>query len=162
MPDGLPTPRTTLRARYVRVLLTYWSCKRQRDADLATLVAACRGDVPLVQLRWRCSWCHSSRIGAVMTSNLDAAALLDVLTGEAADCADDACWVGVDDRALALARQRLPHALFARFGGHWWIHVGVVPNITPEQSHEMLRLLTAVIHGEFPCAAGSMNSCLWR
>jgi hypothetical protein len=66
MPDGLPTPRTTLRAAYVRVLLTCWSCKRQHDADLDALVAAGRGDVPLVQLRWRCSWCHSTRIDAVV------------------------------------------------------------------------------------------------
>jgi hypothetical protein len=68
MPDSLPTPRTTLRAAYVRVLLTCWSCKRHRDADLDALVAAGRGDVPLVQLRWRCSWCHGTRIDAVVMS----------------------------------------------------------------------------------------------
>jgi Zn finger protein HypA/HybF involved in hydrogenase expression len=69
MPDGLPTPRTTLRAAYVRVLLTCWSCKRQHDADLDALVAAGRGDVPLVQLRRRCSWCHSTRIEVVMAKD---------------------------------------------------------------------------------------------
>ena len=48
MPDGLPTPRTTLRAGYVRVVLTCRSCLHQRDADLEALIASGRGDVPLV------------------------------------------------------------------------------------------------------------------
>jgi len=39
----LPTPRTTLAARYVRVVLTCWLCRHQRDADLQTLVDAGRG-----------------------------------------------------------------------------------------------------------------------
>ena len=30
----LPTPRSTLQARYVRVMLTCWSCRHQRDANL--------------------------------------------------------------------------------------------------------------------------------
>jgi hypothetical protein len=60
-----PTPRTTLRCRYVRVLLTCWSCKHQRDADLAGLIAAGRGDTPLVQLCWRCAACG----GRVCTSH---------------------------------------------------------------------------------------------
>jgi hypothetical protein len=57
MSDTLPTPRTTLRCHYVRVLLTCWSCKHQRDADLPGLIAAGRGDTPLVHLRWRCAAC---------------------------------------------------------------------------------------------------------
>ena len=65
MPDGLPTPRTTQRAQYVRVCRT---CLRQRDVDLAALIAGGRGDVPLTRLRWRCSWCHSTRIDAVVMS----------------------------------------------------------------------------------------------
>jgi hypothetical protein len=42
-----------------------WSCRHQRDADLAGLIAAGRGDTPLVQLRWRCATCGSRRIDMV-------------------------------------------------------------------------------------------------
>jgi hypothetical protein len=49
----LPTPRSTLQARYVAVLLTCRSCLRNRDADLEALVADGRGDMPLIELRWR-------------------------------------------------------------------------------------------------------------
>jgi hypothetical protein len=70
MPDGhdLPTPRTALRAEYVRLVLTCRACLRQHDADLEALVASGRGDVPLVSLLWRCSWCSSTRIDAVVMS----------------------------------------------------------------------------------------------
>ena len=34
----LPTPRTTLRARYVRVLVWCKACRHRRDADLPMLV----------------------------------------------------------------------------------------------------------------------------
>jgi hypothetical protein len=50
------------------VLLTCWSCKHQRDADLSGLIAAGRGDTPLGQLRWRCAACGSRRIDMVCTS----------------------------------------------------------------------------------------------
>jgi len=69
MPDALPTPRTTLAARYVRVVLTCCSCRHQRDADLQALVDAGRGDVPLIHLRWRCSRCRSARIDMICTSH---------------------------------------------------------------------------------------------
>jgi len=49
----------------VRVVLTCWSCRHQRDADLAGLVDAGRGDVPLIHLRWRCSQCRSARIDMI-------------------------------------------------------------------------------------------------
>ena len=65
----LPTPRSTLRTGYVRVLLTCWSCRHQCDADLAALIDAGRGDVPLIQLRWRCSQCRSARIDMICTSH---------------------------------------------------------------------------------------------
>ena len=65
---SLPTPRTTLKASYVRVLLTCWSCKHQCDADLQGLVDGGRGDVPLIRLRWRCAECRSMRIDMVVTS----------------------------------------------------------------------------------------------
>ena len=56
----LPTPRTTLRSRYVRVLVWCKSCRHRRDADLQALVDAGRGDVPLIHLRFRCSNCRSA------------------------------------------------------------------------------------------------------
>jgi hypothetical protein len=65
---GLPTPRSTLASRYVRVLLTCWHCRHQADADLPALVAAGRGDVPLVRLRWRCTRCRSGEIDMICTS----------------------------------------------------------------------------------------------
>jgi hypothetical protein len=33
----LPTPRTTLAARYVRVMLTCWHCRHQADAETAAV-----------------------------------------------------------------------------------------------------------------------------
>jgi Zn finger protein HypA/HybF involved in hydrogenase expression len=66
--DGLPTPRTTLSARYVRVLVWCKSCRHRRDADLQALVDAGRGDVPLVHLRFRCSHCRSERTDFVVTA----------------------------------------------------------------------------------------------
>jgi hypothetical protein len=56
----LPTPRTTLSARYVRVLVRCKSCRHRCDADLQALVDAGRGDVPLVELRFRCANCGSN------------------------------------------------------------------------------------------------------
>src|SRR4051812_13894433 len=53
----LPTPRTTADAGYLRVLLTCWACQHQTDADLGALIAAGRGDVPLIEQRWRCGQC---------------------------------------------------------------------------------------------------------
>jgi hypothetical protein len=44
--DGLPTPRTTLSDRYVRVLVWCKACHHRRDADLQALIDAGRGDVP--------------------------------------------------------------------------------------------------------------------
>jgi hypothetical protein len=62
--NGLPTPRTTLRASYVTLLV--WckgGCQHQAEADLHRLVASGRGEraaelsqVPLLELhRMRCS-----------------------------------------------------------------------------------------------------------
>jgi hypothetical protein len=63
----LPTPRTTLRARYVRVSLTCRSCFHQRDADLQGLIEAGHGDTPLIRLRWRCARCGHRRIDMICT-----------------------------------------------------------------------------------------------
>jgi hypothetical protein len=66
--DELPTARTTLRAGYARVLVFCKSCRHQADADLQALVLAGRGDVPLNELRFRCSQCGTDRTDFVVTS----------------------------------------------------------------------------------------------
>ena len=63
MTDDLPTARTTLAARYVRVLVFCRSCRHQADADLQAIVESGRGDVPLVELRFRCSQCGNRSDG---------------------------------------------------------------------------------------------------
>jgi hypothetical protein len=67
-PDTLPTSRSTLRARYGRVLVWCKACRRQADADLQAIVDAGRGDVPLVELRFRCANCGSRLTDFVVTS----------------------------------------------------------------------------------------------
>jgi hypothetical protein len=64
----LPTPRTTLQSRYVRVLVWCTSCRLQRDADLQALIDAGKGDVPLINLKFRCSNCGSRLTDFVCTS----------------------------------------------------------------------------------------------
>jgi hypothetical protein len=59
--------RCTLRARYVDLSLHCRSCLRSRNADLQALVDAGRGDVPLIQLRFRCSYCGHRNIDALVT-----------------------------------------------------------------------------------------------
>jgi hypothetical protein len=62
----LPTARTTLRTGYVRVLVFCNSCRHQADADLGALVEIGRGDVPLTELRFRCSQCRTNRTDFVV------------------------------------------------------------------------------------------------
>jgi hypothetical protein len=66
--DGPPTPRTTLHTGYVRVLVFCNTCRRQADAHLAALVESGPGDVPLTELRFRCSQCRTDRTDFVVTS----------------------------------------------------------------------------------------------
>jgi hypothetical protein len=70
-PDAheLPTPRSTLQARYVAVLVFCRSCFRSQHADLEALVAGGRGDVPLIHLRFRCANCRSRLVDFVVTSS---------------------------------------------------------------------------------------------
>ena len=63
----LPTPRTTLAASYVVVLVWCKSCRHQAQADMQKLIDAGRGDVPLTRLRFRCSNCRSSLTDFVCT-----------------------------------------------------------------------------------------------
>ena len=53
----LPTPRSTLAARYVDLQVKCRSCMRMRNVDLQAVVDAGKGDVPLFHLRFRCSYC---------------------------------------------------------------------------------------------------------
>jgi hypothetical protein len=64
----LPTPRTTLRAGYVRVLVFCNSCRHQADADLDAIVESGRGNVPLTALLFRCLQCGTDRTDFVVTS----------------------------------------------------------------------------------------------
>jgi hypothetical protein len=48
--DDLPTPRSISRSGY-RVHVWRKACRHAKDADLAALLAADHGDVPLVQLK---------------------------------------------------------------------------------------------------------------
>jgi hypothetical protein len=65
---SLPTPRSTLRSRYARVLVWCKACRHQREADLQALADAGRGDVPLIKLRFRCSNCGSRLTDWVVTA----------------------------------------------------------------------------------------------
>ena len=60
----LPTPRTTLAARYVVLLVWCKSCRHQANADLRALIDAGRGDVP----RFRCGNCGGRLTDFVVTS----------------------------------------------------------------------------------------------
>jgi hypothetical protein len=67
--EDLPTPRSTLEARYVTLLV--WckgGCRHQAEADLHRLVETGRGDVPLTALRFRCTNCRSIRTDWVVMS----------------------------------------------------------------------------------------------
>jgi hypothetical protein len=54
----LPTPRSISRTGY-RVHVWCKACRHAKDADLAALIEAGRGDVPLVRPHWRCGNCGS-------------------------------------------------------------------------------------------------------
>jgi hypothetical protein len=66
--DGLPTARTARRTGYVRALVICNSCRHQADADLQAIVKSGRGDMPLTELRCRCSQCGTYRTDFVVTS----------------------------------------------------------------------------------------------
>jgi hypothetical protein len=61
MTGDLPTARTS-------VLVFCNSCRHRADADLQAIVDAGRGDVPLTELRFRCSQCGTDRTNFVVTS----------------------------------------------------------------------------------------------
>ncbi len=64
---GLPTPRTTLRAGYVEVIVRCkGGCLHRAPADLRKLLDTGRGDVTLIHLKYGCSNCGSRRTGRVV------------------------------------------------------------------------------------------------
>jgi hypothetical protein len=67
----LPTARSTLAARYVHLLLVCRACSHQSHADLQRLIDEGRGDVPLVQLRFRCSQCGHGKVDALVMPSED-------------------------------------------------------------------------------------------
>jgi hypothetical protein len=68
MSDALPIPRSTLRVGYVYVRVWCTPCRHQAPADLQALVDAGHGDVPLKDLRFRCSNCGSRLTDWVVTA----------------------------------------------------------------------------------------------
>jgi hypothetical protein len=68
MDGDLPTARSISRAGF-RVHVWCKSCHHAKDADLAALISAGRGDVPLVKMRWRCANCASRLTEFVVTGD---------------------------------------------------------------------------------------------
>jgi hypothetical protein len=68
MSDDLPTPRTMSRTG-LRVHVWCKACRHAKAADLAALITAGRGDVPLVRIRWRCGNCRSRLTDFVVTGS---------------------------------------------------------------------------------------------
>ena len=64
MPD-LPTPRTTLNHAHVHGHCR--ACQHWSALDLAHLIEAGRGDVPLVKLPLRCAECGSRDVGIIVS-----------------------------------------------------------------------------------------------
>jgi hypothetical protein len=66
VPDSLPTARTMLPQDFLCVLVWCRSCHHEAPADLQALVDAGRGDVPLKDLRFRCTKCGSRLTDSVV------------------------------------------------------------------------------------------------
>jgi hypothetical protein len=62
----LPTPRMYAQ-RGPDYSLCCRDCRHLAFADYAALIAAGRGDTPLVELRWRCAKCGSRAVDGVVT-----------------------------------------------------------------------------------------------
>jgi hypothetical protein len=69
--DDLPTAHTTLRAGFLCVLVWCKACHHQAPADLQAIIDSGRGDVPMKDLRFRCTECGSRRTDSVVMA-LDA------------------------------------------------------------------------------------------
>lgn len=65
-----PTPRTMLAAQRLRLAVSCKACGHEADADLQALVDRGRADVPVAELRFRCTHCDSRRTNAVIMSKV--------------------------------------------------------------------------------------------
>jgi hypothetical protein len=89
--DGAELGRRTRRARAANARPTsrlryrwhVWckACRHATDADLAALVADGRGDVPLVQMKWRCGNCCSRLTEFIVGGSLMRPGNAELLTG---------------------------------------------------------------------------------
>jgi hypothetical protein len=68
MTDDLPTARTHLQAGWLVVLVWRKACFHPAPADLQAIIDRGRGDVPLKDLKFRCTKCGSSLTDSVMMS----------------------------------------------------------------------------------------------
>jgi len=71
----LPTVASTHATGYVVVLVWCKGCHQQKVADLEALIEAGKGDTPLINLRWRCSRCGSTRLTDWVCTSRDAIAV---------------------------------------------------------------------------------------
>jgi hypothetical protein len=68
MTDDLPTARSTHRAGFLCVLVWCRSCNHEAPADLQAIIDGGRGDVPLKDLRFRCTNCGSRLTDSLVTA----------------------------------------------------------------------------------------------
>ena len=69
MTDSLPTARTMLpQDGWLCLSVRCRGCLHQALADLQAIIDAGRGDVPIKDLKFRCTECGSSRTDHVVTS----------------------------------------------------------------------------------------------
>ena len=62
----LPTARSMLGTKFLRLHVWCKACHHAADADLQALIDSGHGDVPLIKLRFRCAKCGSRRTDAVV------------------------------------------------------------------------------------------------
>ncbi len=61
----LPTARSIL--GNADVVLICKACDRSVDADLPVIIAGGHGDLPLIELKWRCAMCQSTKVTMVVS-----------------------------------------------------------------------------------------------
>jgi hypothetical protein len=62
----LPTARSMLAAKFLRLHVWCKACHHAADADLQALIDKGRGDVPLIRMRFRCAKCGSRLVESVV------------------------------------------------------------------------------------------------
>jgi hypothetical protein len=66
MIDELPTARS-MASTGLKWHIWCRACRWSEDADFQKLINVGRGDVPLVELKWRCGNCGARLVDAIMT-----------------------------------------------------------------------------------------------